>query len=159
MVFSAIIIIFLYQNCTNKEKIVVDPNSDRVVHTMNEALTTQSVSSICEPQENYFCVNRVYSPGVLSDDLSDIECVEIDSTQYCVVVLTVITNTDLKMTKCRDCKPEDFQPGGRFNRQEYTCQVASVMKAASYPFQGVGLTLLEALQPARDLCLQAFSDK
>lgn len=164
IVLGGLLLLGFYQNCAPQGSVQNHPDN-QIVRAMDdesndETAAAHSITSTAESSKvtlercefrNLNCFRKVYSPEI--DDASGPEalCLDVADSSTCLNVMTHMYNTQAALAACENCKAEDSQAGGEYNREEYTCWLGAPGAPTTTAF-ALRPTLEEAVQATLALC-------
>jgi hypothetical protein len=113
----------------------------------------------CESASLYACERHVFTPDVSDQEFTQEECFKsAHSNRVCLVVHSYYHNT-INNRNLTHVEPSAFDPGGEFNRVEYSCYNLRIQVRGFAVFESEGSTLAEALEGAIHKCLGGPGDE
>lgn len=147
---------FLFQNCSQQNFTVSTQTPSFSSGAQKVTLPAGVVpdAQVCTSAQ-IKCYQKVYSPHVQDSNSLKPECTTLEGQQICYDLDITTYNTTQALADCVDCDSLAAQPGGRYNRDEYTCWVR-IQSAENNAFYALKSDLKMALTDALNSCLDSL---
>lgn len=150
------ILMVTYTNCGKFESVgeIASNLSSSCVAKIRETAKVAFASSVCADVSSFKCDRRVFKPGVVDGKSTKQECVKLVTgdgagDEACVEVTTHSFNTDAAR---EGAAIGAFDLGGEYNREEYQCMNALVLRQNVSVVSADANSLTDALSEAISSC-------
>ena len=151
------VLVLLFQNCSQDgiSSLMIDSVNCDTPNMKTNSQKTELLNR-CDDAKNYLCDKRVFSPDKKTEQTRETLCTDTDGFgNVCFDMRQFVYNTS-ELAERENATADDFNPGGSYNHDEFTCINSRMDFPADFTPSGEGRTLAEALLFAHARCREAL---